>query len=654
MTWTKIPFQYRGEKDFYPELNNWMSSVFYDSLPAKGYEIREEQIYTAYHMVTALKEKKTLFAEAGSGTGKTFAYLLALLCYARLRGSPVILSSASPLLQDQLVGKGGDIATLSRQLGLDIDARLAKKPEHYICEIKVEALQWGPRQRGKKTLLDWAECSVRGERSEIPDISEETWNQASWDKSLNCNLCKRRGYCRFAKARRHFQAATDFVVCEHEVFLSDLWGREEIKQQRGLPYLPDYCAVVFDEGHLVELPLARSLGREINNSKLEHIIDGSTNVHKDQYQRDIVYSAGQVVAKHSDVFFKGMRSSVVEDVNAERLHIRKSKEVLQAAQDLSRAVELFQDELVIEESMNEGTPFAVALGSYQNQLDQLRQGLHLMLAGDDSVTWWEPEEQSVWTLPREYGDSLHNELLSRDIPVIFTSATLASGNDFSYMHHITGARNPLHSQSEVPFDLEAQVTAFVPLDNHRDAKGVTATAMVKDLLMTTGGKTLVLCGSPGDVTTLKDNLDTKALPFKVFWEGDSDKGKLIEKFRANTTSVLIGSGFWEGVDVPGDSLSQVIVFTLPFPQPDPLLEARRREAKEKGLDPFAIIDTPAMLIKLRQGFGRLIRTKSDTGIISVLDSRPNSATHDLVLQAIPRGVKVVHSLEELKKQTTRR
>ena len=324
--------------------------------------------------------------------------------------------------------------------------------------------------------------------------------------------------------------------------------------------------------------------------------------------------------------------------------------MLQAAEELVSTVEAFQDELVIEESMNEQTPFAVAVASYQNQLDRLREGLQLLLAGDEaSVTWWDPEEQSVWTLPREYGDALHMELLSKDIPVIFTSATLANGLDFSYMQHITGAQDAMHSQAEVPFDLEEQVLAFVALDTSSEHSCEEAASnKVRDLLLTTGGKTLVLCSSAGDVSALRKSLDTKTLPFRVFWEGDSERGKLIEQFRSDKSSVLIGSGFWEGVDVPGESLSQVLIHSLPFPQPDPLVEARRREAREKGLDPFATIDTPAMLIKLRQGFGRLIRSQADRGIISVLDSRPGTDTHNYVLKAIPRGVRITHLLEELK------
>ena len=141
------------------------------------------------------------------------------------------------------------------------------------------------------------------------------------------------------------------------------------------------------------------------------------------------------------------------------------------------------------------------------------------------------------------------------------------------------------------------------------------------------------------------------MPYRLLWEGQASRTKLLDDFRSDTNSVLVGSGFWEGVDVPGESLSQIIVLTLPFPRHDPLVEARRREAREKGMDPTEIVDIPSMLIKLRQGFGRLIRTSVDRGLISVLDSRPNTETFARVLEAIPKQIEVTHDIAVARERT---
>jgi len=647
MSWIKMPFKYRGENDFFAQLDKWIGDVLYDKLPQSGFEVREEQIYTTYYMVKALRERSVLFAEAGSGTGKTFAYILTCLCYARLKGLPVVLSSASPILQEQLTHPHGDIATLSRELGIDIDARLAKSPEHYVCELKVERLRFTVSARERKKLQSWAENDTHGERSKWPDVADEQWAQISWDPSLRCDRCKRKGYCRFAKARKHFQSAKDFVICEHEVFFADLWTREETKFRRHIPYLPDYSAVVFDEGHLVELPMAKTLGRKLNYSVVKGILSDLNSVDGQRISLLEKVSQVQTTARH---FFNVLNHSLITDERAERLHIRRTDELILAGSALDFMLEKLQDELVIEESMNEETPYAVAVASYQDRLDLFRQGLSLLQAGTEhGVAWWEPEDSSAYVIPREYAQRLHTDLLSQQLPILFTSATLAAGKSFAYMHHITGTHTALHSQVGVPFALEEQVCCYIATDViHNDDYMKYAAQRIARLLEITKGRALILCSTVVDVALLRSQLSTMSLPYPLYYEGDASRAKLLDNFRASLESVLIAYSYWEGVDVPGEALSQVIIATLPFPHHDPLVEARRNEAQEMGLDPTHTVDIPAMLIKLRQGFGRLIRSSADRGLISIVDSRPGTTIHPHILEAIPSQIVVVYDLSKVK------
>lgn len=644
MTWLKMPFKYNGERDFYQRLDDWVSDLFYERLPEMGYETREEQIYTTFHIIKALREKKALFAEAGSGTGKTFAYLLACLCYARLRGKPVVLVSSSPMLQEQLMSPEGDIATLSRQLGLEIDARIARRQEHYACELKLDDLD--PEDTATSELLAWSSRSRHVERSEIPQVSDEIWARVAWDPSLPCDRCVERGSCRQLKSRMKFREAGDFIICEHEVFFRDLWVRAELQSQRRLTYLPEYAAVVFDEAHLIELPLAKTLGKKLSQTDLDELLSRVTDVNN---QRLIVTQKVAQTQAASTRFFHRLTASILVDEYAERLHVHSSDPLMEAAEALVSAINALQDELIIEESMSEGTPMEWVLAYYQELLDRYLQVLKLLLQGDEqTVTWWEPRESSAWVIPRVFSHALKDQLLAKRLPVIFTSATLAVGQDFSYMHQITGAKEAIHSQVGVPFELDKQVVAYVPEDLQPGTEyPERAAARIEELLHLTQGKTLILCSSVVEVQQMRHTLEKRKLPYRFLWEGDAHRSKLVEDFRKDISSVLIGSEFWEGVDVPGEALSQVIIASLPFPRHDPLVEARRRDALADGLDPFTIIDLPTMLIKLRQGFGRLIRTATDRGLISVLDSRPGAKTHQLILDAFPKGVPVVSSLDEV-------
>ncbi|MGE5652709.1 MAG: ATP-dependent DNA helicase [Bacillota bacterium] len=642
MTWLKMPFKYDGEKDFYQQLDDWVGDLFYDRLPEMGYETREEQIFTTFHMIKALREKRVLFAEAGSGTGKTFAYLLACLCYARQRGKPVILSSSSPVLQEQLTSPEGDIATLSKQLGLEIDARIARRQEHYACELKLEELD--PADREARQLLEWGKLSQHMERSEIPDISDEAWARVAWDGSLPCDRCRERGSCRQVKSRMRFRDAKDFIICEHEVFFRDLWLRDELQSQRRLTYLPQYCAVVFDEAHLIELPLAKTLGKRLSQDSLEELLARVTDVND---QRLIVSRKVDDTMAAAHRFFQQLMASIMDDEYAERLHVRLGEQLMAAAESLISSINALQDELVIEETMNEGTPMEWILAYYQELLEIYLRGLKLLLQGEErTVTWWEPKERSAWVIPREFSHALRDQLLAKRMPIIFTSATLAAGHDFAYMHQITGAKDALRAQVGVPFDLDKQVVAYIADDLGAGSLVDQLASRIVELIEITKGKTLVLCSSAREVLQLRDVMKKRKLPYRFIWEGDAQRSKLVDDFRNDISSVLVGSEFWEGVDVPGEALSQVIIASLPFPRHDPLIEARRRDAKADGLDPFEVIDVPTMLIKLRQGFGRLIRTASDRGLISILDSRPNTDTHQLILNAIPKGVPVYTNLSD--------
>lgn len=222
----KEPFEYNGIKEFKSKLSDWIGDVFYDLLPEHGYEVREEQIYTSFQIADAICDRQVHLAEAGLGTGKTFAYLLPAIAYARYSGKPVVIACASTVLQEQLAGDEGDIRRISKLLGLEIDARMAKDPHQYICDVRVEETNEDFNTMTSE-INEWITKTKLGERSEIPSIPDRIWKLIGWNESMACETCLNRGFCKLVKAREYYRNTKDLIIVDHGIFFHDLWTRED-------------------------------------------------------------------------------------------------------------------------------------------------------------------------------------------------------------------------------------------------------------------------------------------------------------------------------------------------------------------------------------------------------------------------------------------
>lgn len=600
ISWTRLPFRARNQEQFAQQLNEWLGSVFYDLLPEKGYEVREEQIFTAYRMAGALCAGRTLLAEAGPGTGKTFAYLLPAVCYARMRGAPVVIASASGVLQAQLTAPDGDIQTLSRLLDLDIDARIAAEPAGYLCEVKAQSAFMERPTPGFKAMRHWAEQTGTGARTEVPHAADDLWDLFAWEPTLPCDTCRKRGHCHVMAARRQYRAAADLVICNHRLFAADLLSRVERQEDGQLPLLPAYCAAVLDEGHHLPETWQRAQGHHLNRRRLEgtlEIIDRWVD------RAGPMKATAQAIRQSRRLL--GVVEATAEPGEGKR-HLPRTAELLEAAQAMDRALERLQDELVTDQAMSEGLELGEELRSYQARLDEIRSAMGLLL-GADGVAW--VEGRDLWVVPRVPVSLFGRDRLTAGMPLIFSSATLEP----AYQARILQLQSPESSQVGVPFDLAEQALIYQP---HTAGDPVAQTLAV---LQQSGGRALVLLRSMAEVSRYRQALEPLDLPFPVLWEGDGERGAQLERFRSDHASVLIGASFWEGVDVPGESLSCCIIPGLPFPEHDPLIRERRLQAEEQGADPFMAVDLPEMLMKLKQGAGRLIRTAQDRGVLALLD-----------------------------------
>ena len=647
LRWLDVPFRYTTSEDFQRKLTAWLSDVFYEVLPSHGYEVREEEIYTTFRIAEALSRKEALLAEAGSGTGKTFAYLLPAVCYARYMGKPVILSSASSLLQEQLAGNEGDIGELSRLLQLNIDARVVKDPRNYLCQRKAEQESWQDENNPEvgrlevshlevSRLNEWKLSTQFGDRAEIPEVSDELWQTVAWDETLACDRCLRRGYCQVAKNRLHAWAAQDFVVCSHDQFFRHLWSKSERLEEGLPPLLPDSSAVIFDEGHLLERPAIEQLGYALREQPL-------TNIYQTMWVNRRLLRAKLLITLEvldADVrrFFAALEGALMPGVT-ERWFVRMDDHLTGLAKRWLHTLQVASDQLAIETDQMLRTPLETDLRIASQRVEQAEAALgQLSQPADESVVWWEPATEALWILPSSFGALIGRELTKEPQPLIFTSATLQAAGSFAGMKQLLGLPRAGESRVATSFQLSEQMAANLPATTSTDFTERAEHCL--NLLLQNQGRALVLLRNSRELKQWREYLQGKDLPFPVLWEGDGDRGWLLEQFRQQVSSVLIGTSFWEGVDVPGEALSLVVVFSLPFPEQDPLTMNKRQSAEQSGLDPWLTVDLTEMVIKLRQGCGRLIRTAIDRGVIAVLDLGENGEYREVVAEALPDGVPV--------------
>ena len=337
---SKMPFPLSKEKSFYESLNDWIGDTLYDDLTEKGFECRDEQIYMAFQIEQALKEKKVLFAEAGVGTGKTIAYLLPAIAYARYTGKPALISCADETLIDQLVKEDGDIRKISEALGLDIDVRLAKSRDQYLCLKRLEEAGNTIDEEYVDVVADelpefvYGNGSLQsigpyGERSDYPDLSDEEWKTVNFHPIQQCAACDVRNRCGQTIHRNHYREAVELVICSHDFYMEHIWTKESRKRQGQLPLLPEASMIVFDEGHLLEYSAQRALTYEVQNSTLLNLLE---RIMVDGIRETTLQLMERLIDSH-EAFFKLLEAHADTTEN-ERKAIEKAPELIEIGKEV--------------------------------------------------------------------------------------------------------------------------------------------------------------------------------------------------------------------------------------------------------------------------------------------------------------------------------
>lgn len=607
---------------------------------ARPYEHRPQQADMAINIALAFQNRGNLCVEAPTGVGKSFAYLVPSIHYAKSQPRPVIISTETINLQEQLIYK--DIPFLRKIIGIDFKAALAKGRSNYLCLRRLHMAadehydQLLPEPSlilDLKRLEKWVDGNCNGDRDDVGFRFESTaWNYCCCEAG-NCrgSQCEFFRNCFYWKARNSWEKA-DIIITNHAMFFTDLKLKQDDDLEMTL--LPQWSAVVIDEAHTLEDCASSHLGLRISGRGMMTFLNRLFNP---EAGRGMLMRKGEAAMN-----LRKIAAELKPQINAffslfENLLLERNDSVRRLHKPgmvpdlLTAALGKFRNALADFAEAEEDKSFKTELTAQVLRCDAFIDGIKSFvdMSFPDYVYWIEGESNSV-TLqgaPLNVPEILEKILFNRKFPVILTSATLTVARSFDYFRSRTGFTNGVELRLDSPFSPD-QVRMYIPRSmpepNHDDYKNALL-EQIPRFIDVTHGKAFVLFTSYQMMRFCAENLGDyfKNKGIRLLLQGEMNRSMLLREFKDDIDSVIFGTdSFWTGVDVPGESLSNVIVTKLPFAVPShPLIEARGEMIEKSGGNPFMEYSMPEAALKFRQGTGRLIRSKDDTGIIVILDRR---------------------------------
>jgi len=626
---------------------------------AKNFEFRPQQQEMAAAVATALEEERHLVVEAGTGVGKSLAYLTPAILWAIEQHKKAIVSTHTINLQEQLLYK--DIPILKKILPIEFEVALMKGRQNYLCPRRLErALQQanelftGPEQNEVKRLAEWARTTRDGSLSDLSvEPDPKVWAQVCSEPHIcTKKTCGRDTRCFYHNSRKRFEAA-DLVVINHTLLFVLLDDPDEMaERESGFIFPNDF--LILDEAHTVENVASRQIGIRISQyglrSTIQRLYNARTRKGLFTVTRDAegVRLAAELVddaekffaAVESRCDFKKGREFRVHDPDLVPDTITGRLTKLQAR--IAEVVKRTDDEFLKAELQEYGRRIRNARSEIAVFLEQNRR---------EHVYWVERTGKTAQFLtlnaaPVDIAPVLRRMIFRDNCACIMTSATLSVGRkDLVYFRRRIGAEEAEPVLLGGPFDFQKQMKMFIvrKMPDPRDAQYVEALEhWVAHFVEKTEGRAFVLFTNYRGMQQVAERMEQffSQKKFNLLVQGGgAPRGKLLDQFKSTPRSVLFGTdSFWMGVDVPGEALSNVIITRLPFAVPDhPLIEAKLELIEERGGDPFTEYSLPEAILKLRQGVGRLIRTRSDRGIIVILDNRIVTRPYGRAfLQALPK------------------
>lgn len=591
-----------------------------------GYEFRRGQIQMAQAVESALAEKRHQIVEAGTGTGKTLAYLVPAI----LSRKRVVISTGTKNLQEQIFFK--DIPFLEQLFPGAIKACYMKGRNNYACRQKIYDAGREPILSGLEEVSDfaiireWEKTTDSGDRASIPNLSDSSTVWAKIDARGDLcagQKCSSFDRCFITLMRQRAQES-DIIIVNHHLFFADL----AVKKEEFGAILPDYSAVIFDEAHEIEDVAGQYFGISISSNQIEDLRrDLLALARRKNFLSEDLEQMLNLLLDHAARFFSLFpqtegRSDFEHRAAFRREHGEEYRRFLAVLELLATHLSL------LKEAPEELIPLHHRAGTLRDTLTQ-------WVEGDDAgfVYWMERRGRGVYlqATPIDVAGILRERIFSAVPTVVLTSATLAVEGKFDFVKQRLGADGARELIVPSHFDYPRQALLYVPkhLPDVRSPDFASAAAAeVRVILQHSRGRAFVLFTSYQQMRLIHD-LVAGALDYPVLIQGAAPQRVLLDRFRATPHCVLFAtSSFWQGVDVQGEQLSCVIIDRLPFAVPsDPIVQARVRAIQESGGNAFYLYQVPQAALALKQGFGRLIRSSNDRGVLVLLDNRITRARY---------------------------
>ncbi len=607
-----------------------------------GFEARLGQVQMAQLVERGILEGMHTIVEAGTGVGKSLAYLVP----AVRSGKKIVLSTGTIALQEQLVRK--DLPLVERALGVPLRVTLLKGRNHYLCKQKYERMRADrlvPSSRSMQEIWAWAARTATGDRAELTFVpSGDEWEQLDADAD-DCTgeFCEHFRDCYFFKKRDEAKYA-DIVVVNHALFFLDL--------AVGGGLIPPYDVAILDEAHQCERWATDALTATLSRSSVGRMM---RKLHRNY----------NVPGHFDGEFDEGIRGleSALATVPGERYPLSANESAWPALEHVRGSLYKLENWLYANwhsalkkkaendaEAERRRDLAMRAILAHQAAIDRAQ------MPSDEAIAWVERSDADgrfeVNSAPFDVAEFLRATLFTRTQSVVLTSATISvNQSSFEFLKRSLGIEDAQELVAPSPFDYGRQARLFIaPAQLNPKATDFSrrAAPIVEECLDRTRGRAFVLFTSYARLREVYA-LVRERVPFPIKLQGELPRAQLLHWFRTTPNAVLFATGtFWEGIDVVGEALSCVIIDRLPFPSPaDPLVAARVRALEARGRDGFENYMIPAAIVRLKQGFGRLIRSMNDKGVVALLDGRAASTRYGAtILSALPPATRITH-LDEL-------
>jgi len=630
----------------------------------ENYEYREGQIKMAAAIARAFEEKKHLIVEAGTGTGKTLAYLIPAITESLKKNKRIIISTGTKNLQEQLMEK--DIPFLQKVLPKKFSAAYMKGRNNYACLYRIHKSGDQPILDGVgdidnfREVVDWSRETQTGDRAELTYLPENLtfWNRIN-AKSEICigQKCPDYEPCFITRMRANADKA-DIVIVNHHLFFADL----NVRGNQFGKVLPDYGAVIFDEAHLIEDIAADYFGFQVSNFRIDELVhDAASLPITDAIFNAAIMKVSARIAGLSEQFWSRFNQARNQEG---RFPLLPDAFKTRGRDGEDEPTPLGETYNALDEALGrletDADVYSDKMPEAESVVKRIRQtrfdlGFIVKQADRNFVYWLERRGRGIFlqASPVDVSALLQEKLFDKVETCILTSATLSANGSFNFIRDrlglSPGKTNSLVAPSS--FDYEKQAVLYLPKgmpDPRTPEFTQMAAAEIVKILHVTQGHAFVLCTSYSSMTALFELVSSR-INYPCFIQGSMSKTGLLDRFRATPNAVLFATAsFWQGIDVRGDQLSCVIIDKLPFAVPsDPIVQARSKFIDENGGRSFFDYSVPQAVISLKQGIGRLIRSKTDRGVIALLDPRLRTKGYGRdFLASLPR-MRIVNEVNEI-------